>query len=233
MQSGMVATECIGADISSAKLQRQRPDLRQLRRVERNFHHRRSLHRAASRQRSVVHRGAPVGRPAVERPGDPGPDAGAGAHPRDGGWNGPGGTDRPLRAAQRAHTLSMATEHQEPLDRGSRLERIEWGGRRRAGPRPTGRHHSGAAVQRFHPQPRSRTGYRFRDVDRAGGQSRRHLPRQLGRLDEIDLDSIGFSDRAPTWVACAYRGGFQTAAMTPAPTPRREPQLRTSVQGSA
>ena len=91
------------------------------------------------------------------------------------------------------HTLSMATSTKSP-NTGFPAERIGWGGDGAPGQGRLADITQGATVQHFTRSLNRVPGTDFRNVTEQEGQAVATFLRQLGRLNEIDLNSIGFSD---------------------------------------
>jgi hypothetical protein len=91
------------------------------------------------------------------------------------------------------HTLSMATSTRSPTT-GVPAERIGWGGDGAPGQGRLADITQGATVQHFTRSLNRVAGTDFRNVTEQEGQAVATFLRQLGRLNEIDLNSIGFSD---------------------------------------
>ena len=91
------------------------------------------------------------------------------------------------------HTLSMATSTKSPTT-GAPAERIGWGGDGAPGQGRLADITQGATVQHFTRSLNRVPGADFRNVTEQEGQAVATFLRQLGRLNEIDLNSIGFSD---------------------------------------
>jgi hypothetical protein len=91
------------------------------------------------------------------------------------------------------HTLSMATSTRSPTT-GIPAERIGWGGDGASGQGRLADITQGATVQHFTRSLNRVPGTDFRNVTEQEGQAVATFLRRLGRLNELDLNGIGFSD---------------------------------------
>ncbi|HEX6272599.1 MAG TPA: hypothetical protein VFZ53_06160 [Polyangiaceae bacterium] len=91
------------------------------------------------------------------------------------------------------HTLSMATSTTSPTS-GTPAERTGWGGDGAPGQGRLADFTQGATVQHFTRSLNRVPGTDFRNVTEQEGQAVATFLRQLGRLNEVDLNGIGFSD---------------------------------------
>jgi hypothetical protein len=91
------------------------------------------------------------------------------------------------------HTLSMGTSLTSPTT-GAPAERTGWGGDGAPGQGRLADFTQGATVQHFTRSLNRVAGTDFRNVTEQEGQAVATYMRQVGRLNEIDLNGIGFTD---------------------------------------